>query len=466
MKKRFFAILLALVLMMSLGTAALAADDPNLGLYTAVRAGDNDMEVAADLVYEGGFTLELKSGGKCLITIDGETSSGKWVVKNGELTLTEKGSSYNGTLADGILVLEDLNEDGLYIIFVKEGRTLYDFSEPVNLKYDSGWWAGDWYGWWHTTNCTDEYENMEDNWWNACLRLEGEGDQLKATLWDQDLPLDNAVAEFGVKLAKDKRGNESAETGRGYFMDMGLTGGELYVTRSHLEDDVLYIELSYAVGDGSYEVDAMFKPWGETWDDVNEEDIPYFYEDWYLPLIESGVKKAPDTINPENMPSGPAGSGASSDRNATATHTGEPTTGERNALKAAGDYLRYSDYSYSGLIEMLEYDGYTHEEAVYAADNCAADWKAEACESADAYLSCMAFSYQGLIEQLEFEGFSHEEAEYAVDKCGADWNEQAVAAAKEYLDYSSYSRSRLIEALEYDGFTHEQAVYGAEQNGY
>ena len=89
-----------------------------------------------------------------------------------------------------------------------------------------------------------------------------------------------------------------------------------------------------------------------------------------------------------------------------------------------------------------------------------------ALSSARQYLDYMAFSYKGLIDQLEYEGYSTEEATYAADNCGADWNEQAVKSAKQYLDYMSFSRSGLIEQLEYEGFTHEQAVYGAEQNGY
>ena len=78
----------------------------------------------------------------------------------------------------------------------------------------------------------------------------------------------------------------------------------------------------------------------------------------------------------------------------------------------------------------------------------------------------MCFSYKGLVEQLEFEKYSHEEAVYAADNCGADWNEQAAGSAKDYLDMMSFSRDSLIEQLEFEGFTHEQAVYGAESNGY
>jgi hypothetical protein len=65
-----------------------------------------------------------------------------------------------------------------------------------------------------------------------------------------------------------------------------------------------------------------------------------------------------------------------------------------------------------------------------------------------------------------YEKYSREDAIYAADNCGADWFEQAVKAAESYLSFSSFSRDGLIEQLEYDGFTHEQAVHGAEENGY
>lgn len=92
--------------------------------------------------------------------------------------------------------------------------------------------------------------------------------------------------------------------------------------------------------------------------------------------------------------------------------------------------------------------------------------KQQALKSALSYLSHMAFSYDGLIEQLEYEGYSHEEAIYGADNCGADWDEQAALTAASYLSHMSFSRTGLIEQLEYEGFTHEQAVYGASAVGY
>lgn len=89
-----------------------------------------------------------------------------------------------------------------------------------------------------------------------------------------------------------------------------------------------------------------------------------------------------------------------------------------------------------------------------------------ALASAHSYLNYTSFSYSGLIKQLEFSGFTNDEAVYAADNCGADWNEQAAKSAKQYLDYTSFSREGLISQLEYSGFTHEQAEYGVSSVGY
>ena len=89
-----------------------------------------------------------------------------------------------------------------------------------------------------------------------------------------------------------------------------------------------------------------------------------------------------------------------------------------------------------------------------------------ALEEAKDYLELMAFSRSGLIDQLEYEGYSTADATFAVDNCGADWFEQAAICAADYLDFMSFSRSRLIDQLVYEGFTYEQAVYGVEQVGY
>ncbi len=41
------------------------------------------------------------------------------------------------------------------------------------------------------------------------------------------------------------------------------------------------------------------------------------------------------------------------------------TAGQSNALRSAQDYLRFSGFSRSGLIDQLEFEGYTRDEAEY-----------------------------------------------------------------------------------------------------
>ncbi|MFA5211172.1 MAG: Ltp family lipoprotein [Patescibacteria group bacterium] len=88
-----------------------------------------------------------------------------------------------------------------------------------------------------------------------------------------------------------------------------------------------------------------------------------------------------------------------------------------------------------------------------------------AIRSAKAYLDYSAFSREGLIKQLEYEKFSHVDAVYGTDNSGADWNEQAAKSAEQYLDYSSFSRGGLIGQLLYEGFTQGQAEYGVNSVG-
>jgi len=46
------------------------------------------------------------------------------------------------------------------------------------------------------------------------------------------------------------------------------------------------------------------------------------------------------------------------------------------------------------------------------------NWKEQAVRKGKEYLNIMAFSRNGLIEQLKFDGFTLEEATYAADQIG------------------------------------------------
>jgi len=88
-----------------------------------------------------------------------------------------------------------------------------------------------------------------------------------------------------------------------------------------------------------------------------------------------------------------------------------------------------------------------------------------AVRSAESYLSFSAFSRSGLIDQLEFEGFTSDEATRGVNSITVDWNDQAWKSAESYLGFSSFSRSGLIDQLLFEGFTQSQATFGVDKAG-
>lgn len=151
------------------------------------------------------------------------------------------------------------------------------------------------------------------------------------------------------------------------------------------------------------------------------EGLKYDYENEFDNIVDNVVvndKKEEEEQSNTNSTTSSSSSTTTPSTSSNAS-TPSPTTGEKNALRSAREYLSFSAFSYTGLIKQLEYEGYSTEEATYAADNC-----------------------------------------------NANWNEQAAKSAKEYLDMSSFSRQELINQLIYEGYTQEQAEYGVTQNGY
>lgn len=94
------------------------------------------------------------------------------------------------------------------------------------------------------------------------------------------------------------------------------------------------------------------------------------------------------------------------------------TLSQKNAVKAAENYIRIMPFSRDGLIKQLKYEGYSTADATYAVDKIKIDYNKQALKAAETYLDMMAFSRSGLIKQLKYEGYTTKQATYAVDKVG------------------------------------------------
>lgn len=135
--KRLFAFLLALVMVLSLAACGgETAEDPNAGKYLGTTAKALGMTMEMSEIYPGETWLELKSGGKGTIMLDGDDFPMKWALEGEAITITIDGVDSVGTLADGVITV-DLMNMGVEMAFLKEGM-----EAPVAAATysDAGYW--------------------------------------------------------------------------------------------------------------------------------------------------------------------------------------------------------------------------------------------------------------------------------------------------------------------------------------
>ena len=163
---------------------------------------------------------------------------------------------------------------------------------PNDLMY----WSGDYYGWWVIDNVNSGDAEV-GAWWDACMTLDIASDGSGfITIWDEDYGKDDPIAEVAVSVSVTN-GVARIVSESGQFMGMEVEHADwLFYSDSTDYKDTLGFFANYA--DADLDVDYYFflRQWGTIWDDVEENDLPYYYDSWYLPLLNEGVTTAPETI--------------------------------------------------------------------------------------------------------------------------------------------------------------------------
>ena len=82
------------------------AADPNAGVYDCVSVEMSGITLDISEVYEGGASLELKSGGKGTITLDGQEFGMNWEVADNNITIEIEGETSQGTIENNVIVID------------------------------------------------------------------------------------------------------------------------------------------------------------------------------------------------------------------------------------------------------------------------------------------------------------------------------------------------------------------------
>ena len=177
------------------------------------------------------------------------------------------------------------------------------------------WWNGAWYGWWTMTGCSGAYESMAGKWWDACAVIDIGSDYTgTVTIWDEDYSRADPMSQATVTLNSagvGEHGTVMSESG--YFTNLPLEHADWIIdpainSRFPDVENMICIEGWYEDGDDEFYYEVYLRPWGQLWDDFAADypdDIPYYYDDWYLPLVESG-RSMPDVVGGEAVSSNSA----------------------------------------------------------------------------------------------------------------------------------------------------------------
>ena len=188
------------------------------------------------------------------------------------------------------------------------GRTLfapYWQSESVdpspNITAQTSFWNGGWYGWWIIESGTGAYKDHANSWWDACARIDlGSDGSGTLTLWDDSCAAGQTIADAQVQADSDLTTSGRLVSTDGSFFDCKLSGADAWYIDAAPSESMPYSEMICISGvytdpensGNSFVYTIYLRPWGMDWEDVradNESLLPYFYDDWYLPLIESGA---------------------------------------------------------------------------------------------------------------------------------------------------------------------------------
>ncbi len=116
-------IIVAILGILFLPNAFSGADSDELGVYYASDITMMGMSFDPGELFEDGLSVELKSGNKCVLKMEGIEYNAEWTLDGTELTIKQNDDEFSGTLENNTIFMSNLMNLGLEITFVKDGSS-------------------------------------------------------------------------------------------------------------------------------------------------------------------------------------------------------------------------------------------------------------------------------------------------------------------------------------------------------
>ncbi len=276
-----FALLLVLSLSLS-GCILEAADTSGLaGTYDLFSAQSDGVLLPKTELELLDIRLVLEEEGRGFLRDSDGSGRLHWSHRSGVLSVSAGGRDFSGYSEGRMLILQEQNT-GTVFTFVPETHPENQGIAPQALTL-----LGDWYGWWKTENSAG---SMPESWYDCCAEI-GLLDWglLCFRFWDENGSRNGPMAEIYFTWQED----ECWHSSYGYFLCEEIAADELCLSA---DTSVIFLDrLHYETEEESFDGSFYMRPWGDRWEGAPQAQLPFYFFDWYLPLLRSG-KSMPDEI--------------------------------------------------------------------------------------------------------------------------------------------------------------------------
>ena len=273
-----------------------AADVSGLsGSYDLAGAVDDGLVLTDRAALSAPIHFRLDPGGTGVVTDGEHTGRLTWSESEG-FVMVEAGGVLLGGNAEGTELLLKAAGTDTVLRFVPSAREEEDASSAAPaVEEDNGDAvyalkekpAYTWYGWW---KITDSDGGMPLSWYDCCARLDPVEDAVwRLRIWDEDGSAETPLAD--VTFRDEGEGHLGSLYGT--FLYDEIAFGEWTLD---IPCEVLCMEDIRHDADGTaFTCSFYLKSWGDRWKASPKEQLPFYFDDWYLDLLKEGAEM-PDRI--------------------------------------------------------------------------------------------------------------------------------------------------------------------------
>jgi hypothetical protein len=288
--RSIFVILGFFIISLLLTACGEAADTSGLsGSYVLKNVEEDEITLSKGYVEQIGLTIRLDPGGTGVVLNGDSEGTLRWKMEEDRLFITI-GSIQMSGYPDGSDLLLQPDDSSAMLRFTPEKAALSEDvdSEPAGeADIVPEIWSGNWYGWWKIEQSEGTFPVT---WYDCCGSFTQQRDGcLRFIVWDEDGSRSEPLADILFEETDDSRFSSLS----GYFLYDAISVGEWILPPPG--KDLMLENCSHDADGETFSFTIYLRPWGAKWNDLSEEQLPFYYDDWYLDLIRKN-RPMPDRI--------------------------------------------------------------------------------------------------------------------------------------------------------------------------